>query len=195
MRQRPWVALLAVLPLVVSCAASSPYMRAASAHPVTAAPQGATVVFLRPSGWAANMLATILDGSGRFLGDSLAESYFAVMVPPGEHIFVGWSENTAAMRATLAAGKVYYVEVSPRMGFASARVQLLAITRRSDGWRNLQRWLAGSKQLEPDEAAGQAYLRSCQRDVEGRLRRAREILTEYNQEEMEARTLRPEDGQ
>jgi hypothetical protein len=177
------------------CRASSDYMRPGSAMPVTRDPGAATVIFIRPSSSASGQQFTVLDSRGRFLGDALAETYFPVKVPPGEHIFLVWGENTAAVRANVAPGKFYYIEVAPRMGLFSARVQLLAITPRSKSWKDLLTWMHDSEMMMPIEPAGQYYLQSRQEDTAERIRRAQKILTEYDAEELEERTIRPEDGQ
>lgn len=137
---------------------------------------------------------TIIDHKGRFVGDSTANSCFAAQMPPGKYTLIGWAENTAAVRAELAADKVYFVEVSPRMGVLSARVQLLAITPRSEDWNQLGTWLAECERFVSDERAGQAYLNGRKDDVRERIRRGLEILTEYSREELAERVLRPEDG-
>lgn len=185
-------AAISLAPLL-GCA-SSDHMRTASGAPAPPAADTATVVFLRPSGMASGITTTILDGNGRFLGDSLPSSHFSVKVPPGEHLFLAWAENTAALRATLAAGKTYYVKVSPRMGALSARMQLLALTPRNEDWPKLKEWL-GKKGYEPNTDTGQRYLDSRKDDVAKRVKRANDILKEYDPKELEERTLRAEDGQ
>lgn len=187
---------IAVLALSsTGCTASSEYMREAHA-PQLMGPVGnaATVVFIRPSGYAKAMKMTVLDGRGRFLGDSLPETWFAVKMPPGEHVFVGWAENTSALRAQLLPGRTYYVEVAPKMGAWSARVHLLAITPRAESWGELREWLDETQQLVPDEAGGQAYLNGRKDDVVDRLQRAAETMRDYDRDELEERTLRAEDG-
>ena len=187
--------LMAMLLCSAACTASSDYMHEVHApQALRATPDSAVVVFIRPSGYARAMGSTILDGHGRFLGDSLPETYFAVRVPPGEHIFIAWAENTAALRASLAPGRTYYVEVAPKMGALSARMQLLAVTPRAESWGELRAWMGESKQTVPDEASGQAYLTSRREDVAERLHRAQEILREYDAEELAERTLTPGDG-
>ncbi|AKU95356.1 hypothetical protein AKJ09_02020 [Labilithrix luteola] len=191
--------LLALVLLLTGsgCSATSKYMTPSPAGPASLAAAGdmATVVFIRPSGFAGSQRATVLDGQGRFLGDSLPESYFAVKVPPGEHVFISWAENTGALRATLAAGKVYFVEVSPKMGAFSARVHLLAITPRASSWKKLDEWIAESKAYVPDEVHGQAYLASRKNDVAERIRRANEALNkDYSRDELDERTLLPTDS-
>ena len=188
-------AIVVYLVFATGCVASSDYM---VESPTLAPPppnvQAATVVFVRPSAFASGVKMTVMDGTGRFLGDSLPEMYFAAQVPPGEHVFVGWSENTAALRAYLEAGRVYYVEVAPKMGVWSPRVQLLAIKPRAENWEEVAEWLSESTFYVVDEVGGQGSLALEAEEVAERLHRAQEILTEYDEEELEERTLRPHDG-
>lgn len=186
--------LLALL-ACAGCTASSDYMlRPATPVVPKPRPDSALVVFIRPSSYAASIATTILDDKGRFLGDSLPASYFAAHVPPGKHLFIAWAENTAALQAMLAPGRTYYVEVSPRMGMLSARMQLLALTPGSEDWGELGEWLRDCDLYLVDERRGQAYLQERSEDTRERIRRGREILTEYDNEELAERTLRPEDG-
>ena len=162
--------------------------------PSLAPPNAALVVFVRPSGYASGVATTLLDDQGAFLGDSIAGSQFAVVLPPGPHLFLAWAENTAPLAATLLPGRVYYVEVAPTLGFWSPRVHLLPITPRSDSWHELATWMSQTTQLVPNIAAGQAYLNGRQADVTERIRRARERIGELDPDELAERTLRPEDG-
>lgn len=176
------------------CTASSKYMLQAPKGPIERSAEMATVVFVRPSSYASAMRTTILDARGRFLGDSLGSSYFAVKVPPGEHVFIAWAENTAALRATLAPQRVYFVEVSSKMGAFSARMHLLAIAPRKKSWQKVDKWLAESDAYTVDEAAGQAYLRGRAEDTSERIERAKETLTKYDASELDDRTLTANDG-
>lgn len=182
------------------CVATSRYMRPSTvASPVRPGPGQAVVVFVRPSGYAGSMRATIMDGNGRFLGDSLPESQFAVALPAGHHVFVVWAENTEAMLADLAPGRTYFVEVSMKMGFMSARAHLFGITPRSpswgsENWAERAVWLRETQRLVPDLVAGQTYLDSRAADRAERLRRATEALAEYPADERPARSLLPQDG-
>jgi hypothetical protein len=177
------------------CAATSDYMlEVKPPRAVVATPGMAMVVFVRPSSWGAAIKTTILDERGAFLGDSLSASHFAVSLPPGPHVFISWAENTAALQATLAQGRIYFVEVAPRPGFLSARAHLLAITPRRETWAKLGDWLAETRQFTPDPAGGERHLQERAEDVTERVRRAQEVLRKYDAEELEARTIRPEDG-
>jgi hypothetical protein len=55
-------------------------------------------------------------------------------------------------------------------------------------------WLSECDRFTSDEASGQAYLSGRKEDVQERIRRGLEILTEYTPEELSERVLRPEDG-
>ncbi len=162
--------------------------------PMQAPPDRALVVFIRPSSYAGGQLFTIIDDQGQFLGDALPSSYFVSPVLPGDHLFVGWAENTCALRASLLPGRTYYVEVAARMGFWSSRLQLLAIKPSVESWAELPEWLADSQPLLVAQQSGQAYVNGRRDDVAERLQSARQIYGEYSAEELAARTLRPEDG-
>lgn len=159
-----------------------------------AASDRATVVFVRPSGYAPGLVVTILDDGGRFIGDALASSYFVHRTAPGEHTFIGWAENTSALSANVEAGKIYFVEVEVKLGALSARSHLKALTPRSERWAERDAWLQDGQELEVDEDGGQAYLDGRREDVEERIRRGREALSLYSPAELAERTLAPNDG-
>lgn len=188
------VALLLLAIAAGGCSYSSPYMRPSQAGYPMAPADAAQVVFVRPSAMGFALGVTLLDGSGRFLGDLPAESHFAVAVPPGQHLFFAWAENTAAIRADLAPGRTYFVEVSPRPGFLSMRIQLLALTPRHPKWRERGAWIRETQHLIADRTAGQAEMNRRAEDRAERLRRAREILRKYDPTELAERTLTPDDG-
>lgn len=196
MFRRSWMVGVCVAALgAVGCSASSEFMRPVAAPTaVKAAADEATVVFVRPSGFGGALKQTILDGKGRFLGDALPSSRFAVKMAPGEHTFIVWAENTNAVKASLAAGKVYFVEVSLSMGALSARADLLPIKPGTEAWRSLDEWLADTEVFDPDTAGGQAYLEERKEDVEERIKRAREHLAEYDAEDLALHTMGPGDG-
>jgi hypothetical protein len=154
----------------------------------------ALVVFVRPDLRAEDELVTITDGEGRFLGESLAATTFAVHVLPGEHLFVGWAENTPAMRATVEAGKTYFVRVTPLTEDSPPQVELRTLSPRRPKWKEAREWIAQSRPLVPDEAAGQRFLEECADDVQLRIRQGKETLAKAKRAERSAWTIRPGDG-
>lgn len=177
------------------CAATSEFMTEL-AVPRSPAPVSdrATVVFIRPSSYAVSLVVTIVDAQGRFLGDALPSSFFVSRVEPGEHTFIGWAENTSALRASVEAGKIYFVEVDVKLGALSPRAHLKALTPESERWAERESWLSDAHELEVDEASGQAYLETRSEDVEALVRVARRTLEAYSPAELAERTLSPNDG-
>ena len=174
---------------------TSPYMTPASPSPAAeAAADTATVVFVRPSQFGGADRVTIMDGKGRFMGDTLPGTYFAVKMPPGEHVFVSWGENTSAVKATVAAGKTYYVEAYGPGGSGTPRLALRAVTVSSTSWGQIDGWLANGRPLAPDEAKGQAYLQAEASGVASALARGNKVLAAYSSAELPEHTLSPEDG-
>jgi hypothetical protein len=196
MIRRSWMVLVGALATsAVGCSASSEYMRPVAApQPVKPAADGAVVVFVRPSSFGGALKQTILDGKGRFLGEALPSSRFSVTLPPGEHTFIVWAENTGAVKADLASGKVYFVEVALSMGALSARADLIPIKPGSEAWNDLEGWLAETDAFTPDADGGQAYLSERKDDVDERIKRAKEHLANYDEKELALHTIRPGDG-
>jgi hypothetical protein len=136
---------------------------------------------------------SILDQQGKWIGEAVAKSQFAVELPAGEYMFVGWAENTAALKATLAPGRVYYVKVEPSMGFASARIDLEALTPRHPGWTQLSTWLRDTTRLEP-LPTGVTYMEGRTQDARERVKSAVENWEGYSPSDKAQRTLRADDG-
>lgn len=171
---------------------TSPYMTAAPGPAAEVATDTATVVFVRPSQFGGADRVTIMDGKGRFLGDTLPGTSFSVKMPAGEHLFISWGENTSAVKATLAAGKVYYVEAQGASG--SPRLALRAVTLKSPSYGQIDAWLAKSRPLTPDEAKGQAYLQAEAKGVESAVARGNKVFAEYDAAALPDHTLSAEDG-
>lgn len=179
----------------VGCTVSSPYMEVLAAPQAIAADAGtATVVFLRPTGYAGRLKHMILDHKGRFLGECWGETYFSVKMPPGQYTFVSWSEGTPALQATLDAGKVYYVEVGVTIGAWTARARLFGLGPQREGWAEVPEWLANSTMLVPNEAAGQAHFAATQDRVDEVIRKGLANWAEYDAEARGKRSLGPADG-
>ena len=186
--------LVTVLATLTGCALKAPHMRPATSGAISPDPAAATVVFVRHSILGGAITSVIATTQGRFLGESQAKSYFAAKLPPGEHLLVSWSESTPALRATLAAGMIYYVEVAPKMGWGSARIQLLALGPRRPSWVELPGWLREGDALEADVAGGAALLQERAGDFAERVRAAEASYQGYSAEDREARTRRSDDG-
>jgi hypothetical protein len=115
---------LVLLPFLVGCASS--YMQ--RAEPL--GPPGANeakVVFCRPSrAFGGAVTFPLWDGT-RLIGFSESGGTIEYRCEPGEHVFVASAQTYKGMEATLAGGTVYYVWLTPRLGFLSAAVGLTRV--------------------------------------------------------------------
>jgi len=183
----------------VGCEVKSPYMIVLEKPKSFAATKDmATVVFLRPYDTDPREIVTIVDEQRTFIGDSLAQTYFAARVPPGGRNFYALAQGkgTDAMRVDLAPGKVYFVYISlgSERGGEGQAASLFALTPRSREWGMVSTWLAKSKQLEIAPASGTIEGTSRYPDVEQRITQATVTLRNYPAPESDIRMLRPDDG-
>jgi hypothetical protein len=181
---------------LAACAPHSDYMRdAASPSSAKAPPDQALVVFIRPGAMAYLAGYQVVDDKGVFLGESLANSRFAALVPPGDHIFVAFHDwdpiaRNDAMRARLLPGRTYYVKVQPGM----TGVDILAITPRTESWSQLTTWLQETKELVPDRSAGQQYMDEHRDEVKDEITSGIKHLSDDDEEDLADRTLLATDG-
>jgi len=188
--------LLSLLVLALACLScgGSDYMHALQTPQAIAAEANmATVVFIRPSSYGGSSYP-VLDHNGRLLGEAMGDTYFVAKMPPGQYMFIVWSEGTPAMKATVEAGKIYYVEVGVTIGMWSARARLFAVGPQRKQWPELPEWLAESVMTAPIAGAAQAFARNEGEDVPEILQKGNQNFSEYDAEEMHERTLMPTDG-
>jgi hypothetical protein len=188
------VALAAIAP---ACRGSSNLMDEANGPvaPLAPSPNAAQLVFIRASGFAFGINFLIFDQHGAFLGESVAKSHFAASLAPGEYLFVAKGENTAILRAHVAAGKTYYVRVEAHMGVWRARVSMQAVHPRTEIWDEAKRELADSRRLLPRVAEGQAMLDGRRADVDETIANAQKDWGGLSASERADRTLASEDGE
>jgi hypothetical protein len=90
-------------------------------------PDSAIVYIIRPS-IVAMAVPMRLDCDSFQVGWVGIKSYLYTILPPGDHVFKAKSENESDLKLTLEAGKIYFINQEPRMGFAYARVKLKPLT-------------------------------------------------------------------
>ncbi len=177
-------------------AATSEYMKpVVGPEPAGSPPNKARVVFVRPSSGAGKVIFTIIDERGYFLGDSTAGGRFSVFLDPGDHYFIVWTETTETVKASLAPGRTYYVEVRPKMGMWTARASLWAVNRKSGLMQNIPSYLTDTTVTTPDFTAGQNYLNSLGNELPNAAKQGIQTYEGYSPDEKGDVTLLPEDGQ
>lgn len=157
-------------------------------------PAQATVVFIRPSGYGGGTSFDIMDQSGRFLGEVNGESYFVSQMPPGQYTFIAWSEGTPAMKATVEAGKIYYVEVGVTIGMWGGHARLFAIGPQREQWAKLPEWLHDSTELLPKANASSSFKGDRGSDEQEVIQKGIDNYAGYEGDEKQKRTLLPSDG-
>jgi hypothetical protein len=160
---------------------------------ITADPAAATIIFIRPSGYGGGRYA-ILDQQGKFLGELAGETYFAVKVPPGEHMFVSWGEGTPALKANVEAAKIYYVEMGMTIGAWSARARLFGVGPQRKNWAELREWLAESKMVTIAPGGDQKFMQDKGGESQEVLQKGMANWAEYDAEAKGLRSLTPADG-
>jgi hypothetical protein len=156
LRRVPFV-VFAVLLALPGCSRRSGLMATAPADSPAPA-DTATVVFLRPGFTGFAISAAVYDGE-QFAGIVMRHARLALHVAPGQHRFMVVSEAADFLDADLAAGKEYFVLVTPRMGAWRARFSLRPVAPGSHDRSDLRGWLSDSYPVVPN-AEGEAWARS-----------------------------------
>ena len=178
------VLTLALAALMSGCASQqSTLMRRSAQLDTTPSADAAVVVFVRGSGprddgWPFR----VVDESGRFLGECVPASKFAVRLPPGQHALFAWEpggdippqyapffNQVGALRVTLEAGKTYTVSVGGSTALARATFPFLSLRLVNPSDLDVAEELRSARPFAPDATAGQAALDREQASLEQHL--------------------------
>lgn len=163
------------------------------AEAVGSPPEGkALVTFLRPSALAKSSQVAIWDDE-RFVGMLLARTYVQYVAEPGEHVFMAVGFNKAYLKATLQAGKTYYVIGRVHPGAAGRVSVVLDPVTKADyanpvETANLAKWMKAIRPMAATPAMAEAY-------QERRLAQARQRLDEHERGVATHTVLEAEDAQ
>ena len=180
---------LTALAIALSCVACGPsYMMQVKTPGVAIQPTAteAVVVFMRPQMDGTSWGLTVMDSTRRFLGNAPFDSFFAVRVPAGDHIFVLWAGGTYGLKARVVGGKTYFVAIG------EDHEVFQGLTPRSDGWSRLPNELRTLSQYIPDLKAGQAYLDSRGAEANARIAEVTKIFAALPPDTPPA--ISPDDG-
>ncbi len=218
--------------LTSACAPSLPPFSAPASQssPRSRAEAGAaSMVFLWPSlGCDPGGYYTLATTGGVFLGNVSAGTQLRAELPAGEHTVMGWNtlqedalgewreEPVPVLRATVAAGRTYYVRLGfgewdrhgPPVSFDSTPAPLrrcvmpdmvmtsalVTMTPASPYWRELPTWSAGLPAAVPDRAAGQAWLDGHGDVLEAHRALAAQRLHDLRPQALRLATLGVDDG-
>jgi len=166
------------------------------------APQQSMVVFLRPSVFGGAISSSVFENVGpneKLIGILGPNEKVAYKCQPGEHQFMVISENADFIQADLAAGKTYYVIITPRMGMWKARFSLhpFKVNPAEDEFNinsdDLKDWLSECEFVQPAPSAHQWATTNAASISEKRFDYWPDWL-EKSPEEQRAYSLEPQDG-
>jgi len=99
------------------------------------------VYFTRANAVGALINFTYFDGEkviGRFNGPK----YLRYECNPGKHLFWARSENKSFVEANLISGKIYIINVIPKMGAIKASVKLVPVDKKNYKLKRIQKLLS-----------------------------------------------------
>jgi hypothetical protein len=148
--------------LACSHAGEVKHMRPVANVDTTPAPNGAVVVFLRPSGWGPGTQSSVFEvtdpGEPVLVGIVAAKMKVAYRTTPGHHVFMSIGENADFMDAMLEPGRIYYVSLIAGPGYKARFILKPAHAdqrREVAGWLSDTSWVAttGDSQRWADDNA------------------------------------------
>lgn len=173
------VLLLATALLTGGCASSMMLPTEA----FTAGPDYAVVNFLRPSSFGGAIKFGIWDRE-EFIGIVTPKSYVQYKASPGEHLFMARAENWSVIKATVEAGKTYYIIAEPKMGVWKARV---AMTVQDPNDARVAKWMRALRPIAVDPVKRDAYMAD-------HLPGVKEAAQSVEAGKIEYSTMKPADG-
>jgi uncharacterized protein YceK len=97
--------------------------RDAAAKVFATTPDAATLYVYRASSWGTSVKYPV-HVDGRFIGELPGSTFLFLPVQPGPHTVMVLAESSKTQPFTAEAGKLYYVKVTPAMGWLSANANL-----------------------------------------------------------------------
>ena len=130
----------------------------------------ALVTFIRATNFGGAIDFGLWDGEN-VVGVIDPKTYIQYETTPGEHIFMAHAENWSVVKATLEAGKHYYVLANVSMGVWKARVILRPIKTNDHEYsqKNMDEWNTNLKPTTPDPMKIEEYRTPRLEDVRAAL--------------------------
>ena len=190
---------LAVTSFAISlagCAEALPPATSLASAPPAAGPDEALVTFVRPvSTCDTGSYAVVVDAHGRFLGYVAAGMRVAVPVRPGAHVFYAWGNidyhidketsfnPVAAARVEAVGGQDNYVAIEVETPCTTGRTTFLMHQAQLGGGAggDLQDWLASTKLVTVDRAAGQAEIEAKPIHLQAHMEKGQAALQKMEQ--------------
>ena len=152
-----------LLPFLASCAADWRVVNETPSEPPGT--DEAVVIVYRESYRNATKPYAFLDDE-EILGFSLAGSWFEVRVAPGDHFFVLHGVSSAGVRATLEAGRTYFLRADSVPRFLHLELRLTPIVPGMREFDEIDRTLAGLDRVDPVDVLLAEFAENHAEDLE-----------------------------
>ena len=150
---------------LAACAGGTAMMAPNQPAPI-AVPDQARIIFLRPEAPGATAVsASVFDVSGaesKFIGFVNTGQKVGYSVAPGDYSFMVVSEAADFLKATVVAGRTYYVLVTPRIGMWRARFSLRPVRHGELAGSEFASWDSGTEFAATTPAAEEWARRNAQ---------------------------------
>ena len=153
----------------------------------------AKVVFMRSSMVAGAIgcdLFEVVNGELKFIGQLPTGNKVAYETTPGKKVFMAYGTAADFMLAELAPGKTYYSVVRPNWGTGGFAPTPIRDPKGSEA----QGWISGTKLLETDPKAAEAWFAENKARLQGIHADYWSRFQNKNDQEKAERTLLPQDG-
>lgn len=134
------------------------------------------IVFFRSSSMGGAIQAPIGKEDGeevKFIGIASTDTKIQCDVDPGFHTFVVSGESAQIVKGDVAANKIYYVRVSPRLGWVKARFHPNIVTPEELAKESVQKEIKNCMLVKPN-AAGEDWFRSNYPSMKSKLKTGKE---------------------
>ncbi|HBF38863.1 MAG TPA: hypothetical protein DDW50_16280 [Firmicutes bacterium] len=175
-----------------------------SDNPITPKPDQALIVFMRlPASFGKAFLfddygqsVSLYELPGtenRLIGFLKGGTKICYEATPGEHLFMVAGEAADFMKAMVESGKIYYVLVTPRMGFWQARYSLRPLRQMNLTSAEFPHWDSETSLVEKTSAS-EEWAQKHAAEIENKRTRYWVVWSEKTKEQQDLQTLHLEDG-
>jgi hypothetical protein len=161
--------LILLLPLLAACGSQRVVSRIDEATEAPGTDQARVIVFRESFRNATKPYAFLNDEE--VLGFSLVGTWFEVRLTPGDHFLVLHGVGSAGLRATLEAGKTYFLRVDSVPKLFRLELRLTPIVPGMDEFEKIFSVLVDLDRTEPIDTALAAYAEEHAEDLEAAISR------------------------
>jgi len=152
----------------------------------------ALVVFVRPKKYGKVTKFYVFDENRKLLTLLKGNEHVTIEVAPGRHTFYIVARGAVLVRAELAAGRTYVVQLklSPWSGRGLAH----PVLRNSSDFAESAKWIRDTRRGEPDLSKANRWVKERQDKIIAGITKAEAGWLQMDEKARSSITLRPEDG-